>query len=274
MTYVAPITGNDGQASGSADNTNPLLETSLTGVSRLLVYAEDPNWDGLSPDRIEDETGVRPGTNLANDFNFVAANSTPAAFTNLGFDNHEYVLENTMAAKEQWEDVTTRILIRGEYQPVGIAAGASYYFYAGSAFTHAQIVGMVNTPLTNPWPTTPSGFKTVVDAAIAAGWDFTPASVEPTASAKEGALSFYKDQVSYYPVLIRHFDDDYSVGDLNFGRYGVVRNNIYKITINTISGPGEPTIPDPEDPDDKKKAYISANVEVLPWVVREQGVGL
>ena len=63
------------------------------------------------------------------------------------------------------------------------------------------------------------------------------------------------------------------------GRWGIVRNNWYKLTIDEIKGLGTPV---PEDfngdagntPDDnpKPKYYIAAHVHILPWAVRKQSV--
>ena len=58
---------------------------------------------------------------------------------------------------------------------------------------------------------------------------------------------------------------------MGFGRYGVVRNNVYNITVRSILGPGEPVIEKPVEPNDDP-AYISADVNVLPWSVRTQDV--
>ena len=63
------------------------------------------------------------------------------------------------------------------------------------------------------------------------------------------------------------------------GRWGIVRNNWYKLTIDEIKGLGSPV---PEDysgiiggtPDDnpETKYYIAAHVHILPWAVRTQSV--
>ncbi len=63
------------------------------------------------------------------------------------------------------------------------------------------------------------------------------------------------------------------------GRWGIVRNNWYRITIDAVRGLGSPV---PEDysgeaggtPDDnpEPKYYIQAHVHILPWVVRGQSV--
>ena len=88
----------------------------------------------------------------------------------------------------------------------------------------------------------------------------------------------YKDGVCYYQSnLIRHFNDDQSSAVMGYGRYGVVRNNIYKINITKISQPGEPTVvPDKDNPgkDDPSKVYVSFDVTINPWIVRTQDISL
>lgn len=102
-------------------------------------------------------------------------------------------------------------------------------------------------------------------------------------------ISYYKDGENYYySSLIRHFQDgegvdiptsgiasanDYTLKHL--GRYGVVRNNWYEININSISGPGDPVIPEPgDDPDDTAEGYINCTINVLSWAKRSQNVDL
>lgn len=97
-----------------------------------------------------------------------------------------------------------------------------------------------------------------------------------------GTIRYYKGAVSYYyATAIRHFNDNEtfwkdgeSYGIQHLGRYGVVRNNWYEVNISSISGPGEPEIPKPEGPDDKAEGYIRAEINVLSWAKRSQGVDL
>lgn len=102
-------------------------------------------------------------------------------------------------------------------------------------------------------------------------------------------ISYYKDGKNYYySSLIRHFQDGEGVGIptsgiasandytlKHLGRYGVVRNNWYEININSISGPGDPVIPEPgDDPDDTAEGYINCTINVLSWAKRSQNVDL
>ena len=56
--------------------------------------------------------------------------------------------------------------------------------------------------------------------------------------------------------------------------FGIVRNNIYRLSVNKIAGlgSGEPFI-DPDQPDEYK-AELDINFNVFPWAVRNQDVEL
>ena len=100
-------------------------------------------------------------------------------------------------------------------------------------------------------------------------------------------IKTYKNGESYYIARIKHFGDDltpwvagndnYGGNNLNWlGRYGVLRNNWYDLTIEKISGPGYPDVPEvkPGDPDDEDTKYINVNVKILDWAKRSQTVDL
>lgn len=100
-------------------------------------------------------------------------------------------------------------------------------------------------------------------------------------------IKTYKNGESYYIARIKHFGDDltpwkegndtYGENNLNWlGRYGVLRNNWYDLTIEKISGPGYPDVPEvkPETPDDEDTKYINVSVKILDWAKRSQSVDL
>lgn len=106
----------------------------------------------------------------------------------------------------------------------------------------------------------------------------------------------YKGGVAYYAVRIKHFGDSdtpwnvegqgvtaggnsniYHTGsnDWFLGRYGVVRNNWYDISVNSIQTLGDATIPAfTNDPDDVLENYISVSINVLSWSKHTQGADL
>lgn len=100
-------------------------------------------------------------------------------------------------------------------------------------------------------------------------------------------IATYASGESYYIARIKHFGDDltpwaagndtYDGNNLNWlGRYGVLRNNWYDLTVNSISGPGYPDVPEvkPDTPDDEDTKYISVSVKILDWAKRSQNVDL
>ena len=95
-------------------------------------------------------------------------------------------------------------------------------------------------------------------------------------------IATYKSGESYYIARIKHFGDaatpwnegDPTYGDNDdtnnkkyLGRYGVLRNNWYELTVGSVSGPGTPDIPTikPTEPDDESYKYISVSVKILSW---------
>ena len=96
-------------------------------------------------------------------------------------------------------------------------------------------------------------------------------------------IKTYKNGESYYIARIKHFGDDltpwhegdktYDENNLNWlGRYGVLRNNWYDLTIEKISGPGYPDVPEvkPDTSDDEDTKYINVSVKILDWAKRSQ----
>lgn len=100
-------------------------------------------------------------------------------------------------------------------------------------------------------------------------------------------IKTYVNGESYYIARIKHFGDEltpWKAGDATYdgknlewlGRYGVLRNNWYDLTINSISGPGYPDVPEvkPGDADDEDTKYINVSVKILDWAKRSQDVNL
>ena len=103
-------------------------------------------------------------------------------------------------------------------------------------------------------------------------------------------ISTYKNGESYYIARIKHFgaltpwaegQETYGINNNDnntkyLGRYGVLRNNWYELTVNSVSGPGTPDVPTikPTEPDDESYKYISVSVKILSWAKRSQKVDL
>lgn len=103
-------------------------------------------------------------------------------------------------------------------------------------------------------------------------------------------IATYKSGESYYIARIKHFGvlTPWNEGDATYGvdnddnntkylgRYGVLRNNWYELTVGSVSGPGTPDIPTikPKEPDDESYKYISVSVKILSWAKRSDTVDL
>ena len=103
-------------------------------------------------------------------------------------------------------------------------------------------------------------------------------------------IATYKSGESYYIARIKHFGDltPWAEGQETYGtnndanntkylgRYGVLRNNWYELTIGSVSGPGTPDVPTikPDEPDDESYKYISVSVKILSWAKRSSTVDL
>lgn len=120
-----------------------------------------------------------------------------------------------------------------------------------------------------------------------------PATYLEDVKAAVGSIVCYKNGVSYYTVRIKHFGDDltpWKNGELDvkpgsvypgdtktaennwLGRYGVLRNNWYDITVEDVKGLGSATVPElTGTTDDELESYIAVRINVLSWAKRTQG---
>lgn len=98
-------------------------------------------------------------------------------------------------------------------------------------------------------------------------------------------ISTYLNGEAYYIARIKHFNEltpwtaDTAYGSENkkfLGRYGVLRNNWYELSVNKVSGLGYPDVPEvkPTLPDDENDQYISVSVKILSWAKRSQKIDL
>lgn len=98
-------------------------------------------------------------------------------------------------------------------------------------------------------------------------------------------IATYLDGVTYYIARIKHFNaltpwtagEGYGTkNDKYLGRYGVLRNNWYDLSVESISGLGYPEVPEvkPTVPDDENEQFINVEVKILSWAKRSQQIKL
>lgn len=98
-------------------------------------------------------------------------------------------------------------------------------------------------------------------------------------------ISTYLNGEAYYVARIKHFNEltpwnpGEAYGSKNekyLGRYGVLRNNWYELSVNKVSNLGYPEVPEvkPNTPDDENDKYINVEVKILDWAKRSQSIDL
>lgn len=101
----------------------------------------------------------------------------------------------------------------------------------------------------------------------------------------DAGIATYLDGVTYYIARIKHFNEltPWKAGKVYgtdngkyLGRYGVLRNNWYDLSVTSISGLGYPDVPEvkPTVPDDENEQYINVEVKILDWAKRSQSIDL
>lgn len=108
---------------------------------------------------------------------------------------------------------------------------------------------------------------------------------------KDIKINWYKDGYAYYKLMVQHFGQDdtwldpsNTNGDYTMygadetaqmrdylGRFGVVRNHWYSITLSEVLHIGEPSIPEPPTtPDDEVNTYIKCKINITKWAKHTQ----
>lgn len=164
---------------------------------------------------------------------------------------------------------------------------------AGEEITTSDITVSLDT--TDPTHVEVTGI-TVADSKLADPTKVAYPSLNDVKAAV-GTITYYKNGESYYTIRIKHFGDQltpWEKGQLGvaegniypdgtkktaeknwLGRYGVLRNNWYDITVEGVKGLGSPINPKlTTTTDDELKSYIAVRINVLSWAKRTQGATL
>ena len=222
-----------------------------------------------------------------------------------------YCLENTFDISHMMQGQTTRVLLKATYTPKALEKETDKTFFmignSSDFWTETTLTKQIENKAKEVLNTTTGVTVTLKGNLLEGGThvlDATNVEIKEGTEDKTAVvgqintklgldkdkgigIKTYKNGESYYIARIKHFGDDLTpwkegnatYGEKNLewlGRYGVLRNNWYDLTINKISGPGYPDVPEvkPTDPDDEDTKYISVSVKILSWAKRSQGVEL
>lgn len=246
-------------------------------------------------------------------FTLAEANGTGVTWNNgSGSDKPLYCLENTFDITNMLQGQTTRVLLKATYTPSVLASETDKTFFmignSSDIWTKKNLTAQIKSKAEEVLKTTTGVTVTLKDKLLEGGTHFLDATTVEIKSGEDDKTSevvdqlntklglnktngvgikTYKNGESYYIARIKHFGDDltpWNAGEVTYGtdndkylgRYGVLRNNWYDLTINKISGPGYPDVPEvkPTDPDDENDKYINVSVKILDWAKRSQSVDL
>lgn len=296
----AEIWSNTAATSGTAPATSRFVSQLPASAFKRVYWGIDPNYsmDLTKLDKCKEQ------------FTIVKTDGSDATWKSS--KDPLYCLENTFDIKNMNQGQTTRVLLKATYTPNALASATDKTFFmignSSDFWTETTLTKQIENKAKEVLNTTTGvtvtlkgnlleGGTHVLDATnveIKEGTEDKTAVVAGQINTKLGldkdkgiGIKTYKNGESYYIARIKHFGDDLTpwkegnatYGGMNLewlGRYGVLRNNWYDLTINKISGPGYPDVPEvkPTDPDDEDTKYISVSVKILSWAKRSQGVEL
>lgn len=286
----------------TAPATSRFVSHPATGAFKRVYWGIDPNYSMDLSDVAKCKA----------QFTIAKADGTDAKWTESS--KALYCLENTFDIKNMLQGQTTRVLFKATYTPNALASATEKTFFmignSSDIWTKDNLIKQITSKANEALKTTNTLKVELKGDLLKAGTHFL--TIE-NVSIKDGetekvntpglvtqlndklgldetngvGIKTYKNGESYYIARIKHFGDDltpwkegdktYDSNNLNWlGRYGVLRNNWYDLTINKISGPGYPDVPEvkPDTPDDEDTKYINVSVKILDWAKRSQSVDL
>lgn len=295
--YTNIWSNTDTQAGSNGATTQRFVDNKDTKAKRVY-WGKDPNYDNKDADK----------TALKAEFNYVANEDVTVEPS-----KPLYCLENTFNLANMMQGQTTRVVFKATYKPASLPEGETTFYKIGKntaiwreADLKKEIEAAVASVVSGAAGKTTVTLNAKGNDITAAGTHYitadniTVADVEAETiekaitaintqlglkEADKVGISTYAGGESYYIARIKHFGDDltkwesglYGEKNLEYlGRYGVLRNNWYELTVQSVSGPGYPSVPEvkPNTPDDEDDKYISVSVKILKWAKRSQNVDL
>lgn len=300
----ADIWSNTTTTSETNGATTQRFVDNTTALAKRVYWGKDPNYntDNL---RNTDEAGK---TARKAEFNYVKNTDVTADPA-----KPLYCLENTFNLDNMMQGQTTRIVFKATYKPASLPKGEKTFYKIGKntaiwskdnleteikTAVASVFSGVTTDKITvnldaedNKITAAGTHYIAAVNITVAGVTTITPENITAINTqlglneTKKVGISTYAGGESYYIARIKHFGDaltswssgDYGTNNLAYlGRYGILRNNWYELTVSSVSGPGYPSVPEvkPNTPDDEDDKYISVSVKILKWAKRTQNVKL
>lgn len=302
-TDYKEIWSNTTDASKTNSATTQRFVDNKATLAQRVYWGKDPNYDKSDLCSTEDADK----TALKAEFNYVKNEDVKVEPS-----KSLYCLENTFNLDNMMQGQTTRVVFKAKYTPKGFTDGDTFYKIGKNtdiwkeSDLKQEIEAAVASVVSGAAGKTTVTLKAKGNDITAAGTHYieaanisvtdatitiTPENIKAINTqlglkeAEKVGISTYAGGESYYIARIKHFGDDltswksgpYGKNNLEYlGRYGVLRNNWYELTVNSVSSPGYPSVPEvkPNTPDDEDDEYINVSVKILDWAKRSQNVDL
>lgn len=296
-TDYKEIWSNTDTPAGSNGATTQRFVDNKDTKAKRVYWGKDPNYSNTDADK----------TALKAEFNYVKNEDVKVEPS-----KPLYCLENTFNLDNMMQGQTTRVVFKAKYTPKGFTDGDTFYkigkntaiwkesdlkqeIEAAVASVVSGAAGKITVTLNADKNDITAAGTHYITADNITVTDVEAETIEKAITAintqlglKESdkvGISTYTGGESYYIARIKHFGDiltkwtsgTYGKKNLEYlGRYGVLRNNWYELTVQSVSGPGYPSVPEvkPNTPDDEDDKYISVSVKILDWAKRSQNVNL
>lgn len=230
--------------------------------------------------------------------------------------NPQYCLENTFDLNNMKQGQTTRVVFKAVFTPNGFTTVQTFYKIGNNTdiWKEADLKQQIKTVALNVMGITTPEEQAKYDVDLSKGTNISgkagqhlieAANITYSGEAASSqvtddnvdkineklglsdaaGISTYLNGEAYYIARIKHFNEltpwtagtAYDSNNAAFlGRYGVLRNNWYELSVNKVSGLGYPDVPEvkPTVPDDENSQYINVSVKILDWAKRSQSVDL
>ena len=305
-TYpVHQIGGLSSATTGFADiwKTDRFYDKTSTAFKRVY-WGVDPNYNNADYQDL---------ANCKTAFKMIENKDVTGA---AGDANPQYCLENTFDLDNMKQGQTTRVVFKAVFTPNGCTTVQTFYKIGNNTdiWKEADLKQQIKTVALNVMGITTPEEQAKYDVDLSKGTNISgkagqhlieaanitysgeAASSQVTDDnvdkinkklglSAETGISTYLNGEAYYIARIKHFNEmtpwtpgtGYGIDNDKFlGRYGVLRNNWYELSVNKVSGLGYPDVPEvkPTLPDDENDQYISVSVKILSWAKRSQKIDL
>ena len=284
-------------------NTGRFFDATSSMFQRVY-WGKDPNYSGGA---LQDLAACKDAFNMITNDKVVGE---------AGIENPQYCLENTFDLANMMQGQTTRVVFKAVFTPKGFTGSETFYKIGNNTaiWDATKLAQQIKTVAVTAMGITDAAEQNkysvdlskgsnisgvagqhlveagnIIYSGEAASSKVTEAIVNAIneklgLSAKTG-ISTYLNGEAYYIARIKHFNElthweagqAYDTDNAAFlGRYGVLRNNWYDLSVNSISGLGYPDVPEvkPEMPDDENEQFINVEVKILDWAKRSQSIDL